>query len=112
MKRFVSLLTAIVAALGIASAQTPQRERGDVELSAGEVLMDLVVTDKKGRPIIDLKPTEVEVYENGQRQQVTSFGLVRSGPQPPGLPGAPAAASTGPEAITRSSFAGINLIMI
>jgi VWFA-related protein len=112
MKRFVSLLTAIVAALGMAAAQTPQRERGDVELSAGEVLMDLVVTDKKGRPVVDLKPTEIEVYENGQRQQVTSFGLVRSGPQPPGLPGAPAPASTGPEAITRSTFAGLNLIMI
>lgn len=112
MKRFVSLLTVIVAVFGMVAAQTPQRERGDVELTAGEVLMDLVVTDKKGRPVVDLKPTEIEVYERGQRQRVTSFGLVRSGPQAPGLPGAPAPASAGPEAITRSTFAGLNLIMI
>ena len=93
MRRFVSLVAAVVTLAGGVAAQQPT-ERGDVQLSAGEVLLDLVVTDKRGRSVLDLRPGEVEVYENGQRQQVTSFGIVRVGPQPPGLPGAPAAAAT------------------
>ena len=87
-----------LAAAGMAPASLPgtaSSARGEVELSTREVLMDLVVTDKKGRPIADLKPGEFEVYENGERQQVTSFGLVRDGPQPTGA-GAPAEARRRP----------------
>ena len=112
MRRFVALFAALALTPTIASPQTPQTDRSEVQLSAGEVLLDLVVTDKRGKPVVDLKREEVEVYENGQKQNVTSFGMVRVGPQPPGLPGAPPPPSSGPESITRSPFASVNLIII
>jgi VWFA-related protein len=116
MRRIASLLAAVaVTAAGVAPAraQAPRAGQGEVQLNAGEVLLDLIVTDKKGRPITDLKPGEVEVYENGERQQVTSFGIVRVGPAPKDAPEAPApGATTAPAAIANSVFSGVNLIVI
>ena len=40
------------------------------------VLVDLVVTDRKGNFVSDLKPDEIELYEDGKRQ-VTSFLQLR-----------------------------------
>ena len=37
-----------------------------------QLVIDAVVTDKKGHPIPDLKPDEIEVQENGQPRLVTS----------------------------------------
>ena len=41
------------------------------------VRVDVIVTDKKGVPVVDLKPEEVEVFEDGERQQVESFKLFK-----------------------------------
>ncbi len=35
----------------------------------------LVAYDKKGRPITDLKPDELEIYDNGRKQEIRSFSL-------------------------------------
>lgn len=46
----------------------------------------LIATDKRGKPVTDLKPDEVEVYDNGRRQQVASFsgpGLQAASATPP-----------------------------
>ena len=43
------------------------------------VLVDIVVRDKKGRPVTDLSAADVEVYEDGVRQKVDSFSRVSSG---------------------------------
>jgi VWFA-related protein len=51
-------------------------ERNAIKAVSEEVLLDLVVRDKKGRPVRDLKPQEVQVFEDGVRQEVTSFRLV------------------------------------
>lgn len=42
-----------------------------------EVLLDVVVRDRQGRPVTDLKTNELEVYEDGILQKPTSFRLVR-----------------------------------
>ena len=34
------------------------------------VLLDLVVRDKKGSPVRDLRPDEIQVYEDGVRRDV------------------------------------------
>ena len=39
------------------------------------VRVDVIVTNKKGEPVVDLKPEEVEVFEDGDRQDVESFKL-------------------------------------
>jgi len=47
-----------------------------IRSSAREVLLDVVVRDAHGRPVNNLKPDEVAVYEDGVRQHVSSFRLV------------------------------------
>ena len=42
------------------------------------VLLDVVARDKKGRTVRDLRPEEVEVYEDGVRQEAGSFRFLDS----------------------------------
>jgi len=77
-------LTTIIAA----NAQDPAKTAGQsqkprtsdqgatVRIGSEEVLLDIVARDKKGRPITDLKADEVEVYEDGVKQQINSFRKV------------------------------------
>jgi VWFA-related protein len=48
-----------------------------VKASAEEVLLDIIVRDKKGRPVTDIKPEELRVTDNGAPQTLTSFRLVQ-----------------------------------
>jgi VWFA-related protein len=57
-------------------SQAQQNNDDKITLSASEVLLDVVVRDKKGRIVKDLKPTDFEIYEDNVRQEVTSFRLV------------------------------------
>jgi VWFA-related protein len=64
------------------------------------VLLDVVVRDKKGETVRDLREGEIEVYEDGVRQRLVSFALRATGEEPrdeegPGVsarPGVPLAA--------------------
>lgn len=62
---------------GLAAGQNPPpAESGPtIRATATEVLLDLVVRDKRGRPVKNLKPGDVEIYEDGVRQQILSFRL-------------------------------------
>jgi len=42
-------------------------------------MLDIIARDKRGRPVNDLKAGELEVYEDGVKQQIGSFRLI--GPQ-------------------------------
>ncbi|MGA2737504.1 MAG: VWA domain-containing protein [Bryobacteraceae bacterium] len=81
------------ALAGPALAQdAPQPESGPaIQATVNEVALDLVVRDKKGRLVRNLKPGDVEIYEDGVRQEIRSLRLVSGGeasvqPSPPGLP--------------------------
>jgi VWFA-related protein len=50
----------------------PATFRADTAL----VVLDLVVRDKKGQPVRDLRSEEVQVYEDGVRRDVAAFHLV------------------------------------
>ena len=52
---------------------------GVVKISTNLIQIDVSVTDGNGRPIGDLKPGEIEIYENGKKQQITNFSFVSSG---------------------------------
>ncbi|HYU41128.1 MAG TPA: VWA domain-containing protein [Vicinamibacteria bacterium] len=83
MKRIrAATAAALVSALASAApAQDAKREpkpatfRADTAL----VVLDLVVRDKKGQPVRDLRPEEVQVYEDGVRRDVAAFRLVETG---------------------------------
>ncbi len=42
-----------------------------LRVTAQEVLLDMVVRDRKGRPVLDVSQNEVEVFEDGTKQSVT-----------------------------------------
>ena len=46
-----------------------QREQ-KVVVGTNEVQLDVVVKDKKGRPVKDLKPGDFEVFEDGVKQPI------------------------------------------
>ncbi len=48
----------------------------EIRALSEEVLLDVIVRDKHGRPVRDLKPEEVEVFEEGIQQKITSFRLL------------------------------------
>jgi VWFA-related protein len=71
-------LAAILAALSpvpLALSQEPPT----IPVTAAEVSVDFVVRDDGGRLVRDLEPGEVEVYEDGVRQEIEVFRLVTSG---------------------------------
>jgi VWFA-related protein len=93
MKRSLGALLAAALLLpfnlvGLAQTPAPQNPQDDeevVRVESQEVKLDVVVKDKRGRPVKDLKPSDFEVYEDGVRQQIQSFRFVtREGEAPDG----------------------------
>lgn len=61
------------------------------------VLVDVVVTDKGGKPVADLKPQDFHVEENGRAQKIAVFSSPLES-----LPGTTRAQAAGPSVITPS----------
>lgn len=110
------VLCAAIAAASAARSQAPQvspspspppsEEAPSFPAEVELVNVDVVVVDKKGNPIPDLKQEDFAIQEDGQPQSVASFEAIR-------LPEAPSAApptrpkvssNTAPEAKTGRSF--------
>ena len=73
---------ALIGALLPVFAQQPATpaapaQASTVKTTAEEVLLDVIVRDKKGKPITDLKPDELTVLDNGVPQTLSGFRLVR-----------------------------------
>ncbi|NOT60079.1 MAG: VWA domain-containing protein, partial [Acidobacteria bacterium] len=66
-----------------------------IRIGSEEVLLDLVVRDKKGRPIRDLKATDIEVFDDGVKQKLTAFRAVQPSTETP-IAAAPANTTTAP----------------
>src|SRR5262245_9502398 len=82
MKSRVNLLLAVTLILPSyqpLTAQNPapaqRQDEPKIRIGTAEVTLDVVVRDKKGRPVKDLTAPEFEIYEDGVRQQVESFRL-------------------------------------
>ena len=103
------LAVVLVAPLALASPpQDPPAPTGDVPTfgtGTAQVVLDVVVRDKKGRPVLDVRPEEIEVYEQGELQTVDGFKLVETGELESGQPKGPTL--TQPDAARR-----INLVTI
>lgn len=113
MKHFLSLLLVVTTAFSpvLTRAQTPVQDQDDViRFRSNEVRLDVVVKDKKGRPIKDLKAGDFEVLEDGVPQKVESFRFVSRGEAAPvktekddKAPAADPAATTAPAAPSQRS---------
>ena len=51
-------------------------EQDVVKITTNLVQIDAVVTDKSGKRIVDLKPDEVEICEDGQARAITNFSYI------------------------------------
>ncbi|HEX6464471.1 MAG TPA: VWA domain-containing protein, partial [Vicinamibacterales bacterium] len=75
MKKNAGILVLLIVAVGTISpaAQTPQqpaRAKGTVQSETTAILVDVVVRDKHGQPVIDLTPNDFEIYEDGVAQDL------------------------------------------
>lgn len=80
MKAFLSLLLVITTGVSpalICGQTSPAQDQDEViRFRSNEVRLDVVVKDKKGRPIRDLKASDFEILEDGVAQKVESFRFV------------------------------------
>jgi VWFA-related protein len=78
--RTTLLLVGVASSLAPAAAQEPPPElRRDVfRVDTEVVLLDVVVRDKKGRTVRDLRPGEVQLLEDGARQEIGGFRFLDS----------------------------------
>lgn len=87
MTRFMrcSIIILLCCALVICSSgqqQPAPAAQSPVKIQTNEVLLDVVVHDKKGKPVRDLKPEEIEIFEDGVKQTPSKFALVGHNSQP------------------------------
>jgi hypothetical protein len=81
MQTLLSLL--LIISTGFSPAPVYAQQDDDVvRVRSNEVRLDVVVKDKKGRSIKDLKATDFEVLEDGVPQKVESFRFVTREPAP------------------------------
>ncbi len=74
-------LFSLLSAQAQTSSPTPPADRNVVKISTSLIQLDVTVTDSRGKIIPDLRPDEIEIFENGVKQKVTGFTFV-SNPQP------------------------------
>jgi hypothetical protein len=72
----IALLLFSLVHFGQTPSPTPPKGEEVVKISTSLIQVDVTVTDKKGKIVTDLKPEEVEVYENGKRQDISNFSFV------------------------------------
>lgn len=87
------LLASVSAALLAAAAQNPADR---FKASTTAVVVDVVVHDKQQRPVRGLNVGDFEVWEDGKRQEITSFVAVDTGDEiaPTSVRGAAASAGS------------------
>lgn len=55
---------------------SPISDTDVVKISTNLIQIDVTVTDRKGNIVTDLKPEEIEIYENGDKQKVSNFSFI------------------------------------
>jgi VWFA-related protein len=97
MRRILSALLIAAASMPAVIAQDAPEPSG-VQFKSGtnEIMLDMVVTDKRGRPILDLKKEDISLTDNGIKQQVRGFRLVDRA----ATPGSAAPRTSEPQLVT------------
>ncbi len=84
MKKFllsgfaISAFVANIFGQDIKPTPKPTPDDDVVKISTNLIQIDVSVTNAKGKPITDIKPDEIEIYENGEKQKISNFSFVSS----------------------------------
>jgi VWFA-related protein len=70
---FVLLTSFLLPLFGVAFAQ--ETRPISIRVRSEAVILDLIVTDRDGNLIRDLRPQDIEVYEDGKKQAIEFFSL-------------------------------------
>jgi VWFA-related protein len=75
----VSLFCYVALSAGFALPQKVEIASQDntIKAKSEEVMIDVIVRDKKGHLVTDLKPDDFQVFDNGQPKRISSFRLVQ-----------------------------------
>ena len=73
---FVGGIFLVVPTL-LAQESTTPAQSNTIQSKTEEVLLDVVVRDKKGHPVNDLKAEDFQVLDNGAPRKISSFRLVQ-----------------------------------
>lgn len=87
MKKLLPIFFVILAFSCFTIAQTPtptptqtpsaaMDDRDVVKITTSLIQLDVTVTDKKGNPVTDLRRDEIEIFENGKRQDISDLSFV------------------------------------
>lgn len=88
----------VLLAMAAAAMTAPGQQPPTIRTTASEVVLDLVVRDRKERVVRDLKAEEIEIREDGVPQKIKIFRFVegsRPGAAPQGAPTAGRVAEAG-----------------
>ncbi len=59
----------------------PVSDADVVKISTALIQVDVTVTDKNGKIVTDLKPEDFEIYENGEKQNISNFSFISASSQ-------------------------------
>ncbi len=90
MKRIV--IAAAIALSMVLSAAVSLAQQAAESIEVRVVNVDVVVRDRAGKPVTGLTKADFEIYENGQKREISNLYEVRA----PDAPAAPSAKTTAP----------------
>lgn len=73
---FIFLCVAQIFGQKTVPSPKPAEEDDVVKISTTLIQVDVTVTDKKGNIVTDLKPEDFEIFENGEKQEISNFSFV------------------------------------
>jgi VWFA-related protein len=116
MKRLLSLFflasLLLPAPFILAQDATPSDPGLTIRQSVQEVLLEVTVRDAKGRIVKNLKPGDLQIFEDGVRQDVRSFRLVQAQGEGKGKSAGAQLTATATAATPTNPLKAVNLICI
>src|SRR5205085_3324768 len=78
----ITLLAPLQAQQPTPTTQPPPASSDEevVRITANLVQLDVVVTDRDGRQVTDLQPSDFQILEDGHPQQITHFSYINAEP--------------------------------
>ncbi len=84
MKKFLPIFAVVLVFVAFVFSQdikpvqspTPLVDGDVVKISTKLVQVDVTVTDKNGKIVKDLRPDEIEIYQNGKKQDISNFSFI------------------------------------